>query len=281
MPPLSPEIFANVLELLPAGIYIVGLDRRIVFWNRAAEYITGYLAQEVLGRSCGDEILVHCGAEGTPVCSTTACLLNCALRDHKPAEAMLFARHKDGHRVPVRVKSIPIFNDSGRIQAIAEMFQQLAAGAELHWASRDCEPHDSLNIPSVLATEAYLQSRLKMNQTCAVFQIRVEDVQDLSKRRGLEMVYAMQRAMVHTASDLLSAPHFLGHWRGDGFVAIVPNSDESVFRESLQQLQGVSNACSVTWWGDRVTARAHVQGVVSKQGESVDCLLARLEQMGT
>jgi hypothetical protein len=278
MPPLPSEIFRQILESLPAGIYIVGLDRRIIFWNRAAEFITGYLGQEVIGRSCGEDVLVHCGVEGTPICCSAGCLLTCALRDRKPTEAVLFARHKDGHRIPIRVKSIPVLDDDGKILAIAEMFQQQAAGAELHWTGQLPSSHDCLSIPSIAATEAYLETRLKLPQPCAVFHMELQDARELAQRRGLEMVYSVRRAMVYTSGDLLTAPHFLGHWHDDGFLVIVPNSDEQSFREALQELQGVSNACTVNWWGDRVNARVNVRGALSQPNDSVDTLLARVDQ---
>ncbi|MGZ4815805.1 MAG: PAS domain-containing protein [Terriglobales bacterium] len=276
MPPLPPEIFRQILESLPAGIYIVGLDRRIVFWNRAAEFITGYLRQEVIGRSCGEEVLVHCGVEGTPICCSTGCLLTSALRDREPMEAVLFARHKDGHRIPVRVKSIPILDEDGKVLAIAEMFQQQAPGAELHWTGQAPSSHDCLNIPSIAATEAYLQTRLKLPHSCAVFHMELQQAKELAQRRGLDMVYAVRRAMVYTASDLLTTPHFLGHWHEDGFLIIVPSCDEPSFREALQQLQGVSNACTINWWGDRVIAHIRVRGAFSRPDDSLDTLFARI-----
>jgi PAS domain S-box-containing protein len=280
MLPLSPEVYRQILESMPAGIYIVGLDRRIVFWNRAAEYITGYLAQEVIGRSCGDEILVHCGADGAKVCCTSDCLLTRSLREHKPSEAALYAQHKDGHRVPVRVKSIPIFDEGGsRLFAIAEMFQQEATGGELHWAQPDCDPHGFLNIPSVGATEAYLQTRLRLQQPCGVFLLELLHEEELSRQRGLEMVYALQRAMVQTVADLLASPRFLGRWH-HGVLVIVPNCDESSFLEQFQEYQGLSNACSIRWWGDRVSVQVRVRGALSKPDDSMEALFRRIERDG-
>lgn len=59
MPSLSADIFRQIANALPVGVYIVGLDRRITFWNEAPEKITGYLSQEVIGRPCHADILVH------------------------------------------------------------------------------------------------------------------------------------------------------------------------------------------------------------------------------
>jgi PAS domain S-box-containing protein len=114
MSPLDSDLFCQIVETLPVGVYVVGLDRRIAYWNKAvAEQITGYLSQEVIGRPCHADLLVHCGARGTPVCASAGCLLTCSLRDGKQTEAVLFARHKDGHRIPVHVRSMPLCDAQG------------------------------------------------------------------------------------------------------------------------------------------------------------------------
>src|SRR2546426_9517321 len=43
MPELQdPDIFRTILESLQTGVYVVGREGRILFWNQGAEKITGY-----------------------------------------------------------------------------------------------------------------------------------------------------------------------------------------------------------------------------------------------
>lgn len=274
MPSLDPDIYRDLLNALPVGIYIVGLDRRIHFWNKAAERITGYLSHEVLGRSCGAEVLVHCGGDGAEVCFTSECLLTCALRDRQPREALLFARHKDGHRVSVLVRSIPLCSEEGKVQAIAETFQQQGASPAIQLQGAGPDFNDGLNLPSVSATEAYLQSRLQSPGTTAIFTLELEGVQEMARRRGKEMVNASMRALVHTAGDLLSMPHFLGRWRNQSFLILVPNATDQVFRELLAQFRGLGNSLTVLWWGDRVSSNAKVRGALVRNTQQLQALLA-------
>ena len=44
----NPEIFRQVLEELPTGVYLVGRDGKILFWNYGAERITRHLRQDVV-----------------------------------------------------------------------------------------------------------------------------------------------------------------------------------------------------------------------------------------
>ena len=53
----APEIFREVLAHLPTAVYFVDPEEKIRFWNEGAEKITGYLAQDVVGHFCRENIL--------------------------------------------------------------------------------------------------------------------------------------------------------------------------------------------------------------------------------
>lgn len=58
------ELYLTIINNLNDGVYFVDLDRRILFWNKAAERITGYSADEIMGRQCQDNILNHIDEDG-------------------------------------------------------------------------------------------------------------------------------------------------------------------------------------------------------------------------
>jgi PAS domain S-box-containing protein len=60
----------TVQENLSDGVYFVDRGRRILYWNKGAERITGYSKDEVLGRRCRDNLLNHCDDAGTILCTT-------------------------------------------------------------------------------------------------------------------------------------------------------------------------------------------------------------------
>jgi PAS domain S-box-containing protein len=57
--------YKKIVEIINEGLYIVNKDRVITYWNNAAERISGFAADEVVGRSCADDILKHVDDEGT------------------------------------------------------------------------------------------------------------------------------------------------------------------------------------------------------------------------
>ena len=58
----------SLLDHFFDGVYVVDRQRRILFWNRSAENITGYRSDEVVGRCCADNILRHVTIDGDPLC---------------------------------------------------------------------------------------------------------------------------------------------------------------------------------------------------------------------
>src|SRR5439155_25300382 len=65
------ELVEAALDVYPEGLALLDSDERVVFWNRAAELITGYSGAEVIGRPLPDglEPLAggqHCKINGEP-----------------------------------------------------------------------------------------------------------------------------------------------------------------------------------------------------------------------
>ena len=56
---LNRNSFWQIIDNLNDGIYIVDRQRHIIYWNDAAEHISGFKAGEVVGSSCADNILCH------------------------------------------------------------------------------------------------------------------------------------------------------------------------------------------------------------------------------
>ncbi len=49
---LDPKFASLLLESMADGVFTLNEEGEITLWNRAIERITGYKAEEVLGKSC-------------------------------------------------------------------------------------------------------------------------------------------------------------------------------------------------------------------------------------
>ena len=116
-----------ILDALSDGVYVTDPERRILFWNLAAEKITGWKREEVVGRSCADNILVHIDKDGHPLCGQEFCPLHRSIvtGERSLCSVMVFAKSRSGERIPVEVTVSPVRDGQGRIVGGVEIFRDL------------------------------------------------------------------------------------------------------------------------------------------------------------
>lgn len=89
------DIYREMLDNLYEGVYFVDTQRRISFWNRGAERITGFSAPEVIGKYCYDNILNHVDSNGNQLC-LHGCPLHQTLEDTQVRETGSFCITRQG-----------------------------------------------------------------------------------------------------------------------------------------------------------------------------------------
>jgi len=133
--------FRSILDTISDGVYVTTAEREIVYWSAGAERIAGYRADEVVGRHCYDNILVHTDLHGKQLY-----LDGCPLQDgiehgteHTVSE--VFLKRKDGTRLSVYVKTA-VFEQAGYILGV-EVFGELKGVAGEALAAQVQELSDS------------------------------------------------------------------------------------------------------------------------------------------
>jgi PAS domain S-box-containing protein len=117
-----------ILDSLGDGVYVTDVDRRIVYWNQAAEQITGWSAQDMLGRHCFDSLLSHVDKDGHELCGNEYCPLHRSIvTGANSGVPLVFAKRKDGRRTPVQVTVAPIRNAGGQIIGGVEVFRDISS----------------------------------------------------------------------------------------------------------------------------------------------------------
>ena len=120
---------AAVLDALSDGVYVTDCERKILFWNQAAEKITGWKREDVVGRSCWDDILIHIDKDGHALCGHEFCPLHRSIVTGNRSQCPLtvFAQTRSGKRIPVEVTVSPIRDAAGQIVGGIEIFRDLSA----------------------------------------------------------------------------------------------------------------------------------------------------------
>ena len=117
---------ATVLNSLNDAVYVVDRARQIIFWNRAAESVTGYSADEVMGRCCGDDILNHIDENGHLLCRDS-CPLADTMETGIECTTKVYPLHKEGRRFPTQTRIGALRDEKGNVVAGIEIFRDASA----------------------------------------------------------------------------------------------------------------------------------------------------------
>ena len=115
-----------LLDELYDAVYFVDPDRRIMYWNHAAEALTGYAASEVVGQRCSDNLLCHVDETGRSLCQND-CPLSQSMQSGVRGKADVYLRCKDGHRLAVSVRVVPILDGNDQALGAVEVFSDIAS----------------------------------------------------------------------------------------------------------------------------------------------------------
>ncbi|MCK9173338.1 MAG: sensor domain-containing diguanylate cyclase [Desulfuromonas thiophila] len=152
---LTPESYKQMLDHLGEAVYFVDPERRILYWNHAAELLTGYAAAELVGRLCADGPLHHVDEKNTPLCQQHCPLKRC-IDSGEPQEKLVFLAHKQGQRIPVMVKTAAVRDAGGNILGAVEIFTDAAPWLELKEVESELRRQTLLDpLTGILTAQAF------------------------------------------------------------------------------------------------------------------------------
>lgn len=220
--------YKDIVDHLYDGVYFVDRDRVITYWNKGAERITGYRAEDVVGRSCRDNLLNHVTAAGEMLCTGDCPLVGC-MADGEVREADVFLHHAEGHRLPVLVRCAALRDDDGEIVGAVESFSGdtglIGTRLELRQLRRSVET-DAL---TEVANRAQLERRLRalvaefagLPPQAAVMMLDVDHFKGVNDTYGHEAGDRVLRMVATTLRRSVRATDVAGRWGGEEFLVLL------------------------------------------------------------
>lgn len=277
---------ADVLENLHDGLYFTDTHRVITFWNHAAERITGYTAAEVLGRSCAANILVHVDTDGRSLCGGL-CPLALTMADSVGREAEVFLRHKDGHRVPVLVRTGPLKDRAGQVVGGVELFTDLSNILANNSRVRELEQLALLDTLTQLANRAYLQREIEarfeeMRRYGIPFGLLFMDI-DFFKRfndtYGHDVGDAVLKLVANTFTANSRAFDVYGRWGGEEFVGVIRSIDAEDLVVLGNRMRVLVNQSFLMHDEARLGVSISLGATVAKPDDTAESLIKRADQL--
>ena len=285
-PEASPSFYKKLIDTLHDGIYFVDPSRTITYWNRGAEQLTGYTADEAVGRRCSDGFLGHVNDQGQELCFG-GCPLEATLQDGESREAEVYLLHKEGHRVPVSVRVAVMADGTGQAVGAVETFSDNSAKKDVERRAGELEMLAFCDPLTGVANRRYLE--LKIAQA-------IQEVEQLGRKIGLMMIDIDHFKQVndtygHNAGDMalkavcqtlengLRPSDVVGRWGGDEFLVLVLDVSPAGLLILSDRCRRLVSESAATPGGKLVKVTISTGATLLQPGDDAPALVRRADQL--
>lgn len=282
----APSFHEKLLDSLHDGVYFVDCERRITYWNKGAERLTGYSADEVIGRHCFDNFLKHVDDQGRTLC-LGGCPLARTLADGERREAEVYLRHKLGHRVPVSVRVSPIVDDAGCIVGAVEVFSDVSAKKKAERRAGELENlafHDLMTgVPNrryiEMKVEQAIQEVKEFGRRIGLLMIDVDHFKLVNDQYGHNTGDDVLRAVCKTLTHGLRAGDSVGRWGGEEFLVIVMDAHPPALQAFAERCRMLIAESAVPAGNESIRVTVSLGATAIKAGDSVREAVNRADEL--
>jgi diguanylate cyclase (GGDEF)-like protein/PAS domain S-box-containing protein len=279
------ELYRKLLNQIDDGIYFVDRERTISYWNHTAERITGYTAEEVVGSKCCDNILNHIDKKGVHLCHMGCPLLK-TIQDGQDRQAPVFLRHKSGHRVPVSIKCMPIY-DEGVVVGAIEIFTDREESFNL------LESMEELKVLAQIDPLTGLANRRKMDDFLAQHQANQNEIDlqfgvmmaDIDFFKNVNDTYghdAGDEVLKMTSKVLASIGRksdLVGRWGGEEFTGVFPGISKEFLKSTAEKMRMLIAESAIYYKEEKITISISIGATMSRKGETPTELMCRVDEL--
>lgn len=280
------KFYRMLLENISDGVYFVDSERRITYWNKGAERLSGYTAGEVQGKCCKDNILSHIDGEGTKLCEER-CPLSQTISDGQPREAEIYLHHKNGHRIPILMRTSPIREPGGRIIGAVEIFRDNTAGLAARQKIADLKKVALFDYLTGVGNRKYVEMNLdtRLNEmhryslSFGVLFIDVDKFKDVNDTYGHYFGDRVLTMVANTLSLNLRPFDIIGRWGGDEFLAVLINIDGKQLYSIAERLRILVEGSGISIGSSDIGVTVSIGATLARADDSPHSLWKRADSL--
>jgi len=283
---LDTDSYRRIIDNLHDGLYLVDRDRVITYWNRAAERISGFVADEVVGRPCSDNILTHIDGDGNNLC-TGRCPLAATMADGTSRETEIYMHHKDGPRVPVSVRTSTLIDRDGTITGGIELFTDISNQAANTLRVKELEKMALLDNLTQLANRNYIERELhgrleekrRYDVPFGVLFMDIDHFKNFNDRYGHDVGDAVLKFVANTFVANARPFDLYGRWGGEEFIGVIRNIGSKHLEQMGNRLRLLIERSYLMHEGEKLHVTISMGATLVNEGDTIDSLVKRADTL--
>ncbi len=255
-PPPTHDLFARLVESTDDAILTKTRDGIITSWNRGAERLYGYSAQEAIGQPIGILEPAHLVGEQREL---TRRVFSGESLDHVETERV----RRDGSRIFVSLTLSPVIDADGEIISAAVIARDTTERHLYEERLRHLADHDQL---TGLLNRRRFDEELKRelaragryHTTGAVLSVDLDNFKAVNDTAGHPAGDAVLIAASSVMRDRLRASDVLARVGGDEFAILLTSVDEAQAHMAAEDVLKTLRACRPEFGGKRFRIHASI-----------------------
>jgi diguanylate cyclase (GGDEF)-like protein/PAS domain S-box-containing protein len=282
---ITTKTYQKIIDALHDGLYFVDRNRRITFWSKAAEHISGFSAADVIGKPCADNILTHVDSEGKSLCQQ-GCPIEATMRDGIARDAEVFMHHKDGHRLPVSIRTNTLTDENDVVIGAIELFTDLSAQVATKERLEELQKLALLDRLTHLANRHYITTELRkcfeekqrFNLSFGLLFMDVDNFKHINDTHGHQVGDTMLKLIAKTLTSNGRAYDLVGRWGGEEFIGIIHNVSNSDLENQANRLRTLVECSYIMLDKRRLSATISVGATLAKADDTIKSLIYRADK---
>lgn len=231
---INSDLFKNIIEFLNDGVALINSQRNIFFWNQGAVKICGFTKAEVIGQKCFEDILIPSNHDDLQICKND-CPVEKTMRDGKIRSFEAYLHHKEGYRLPVFMRIMPIMDSEQKIIGAVETFYDTSPKVLIPQKAQELRKMSLLDPLTELGNKAYLEAQVilrldEMNKhhlPLGILLIDIDHFTAINETHGTVVGDKILRMVSRTLANNIRFYDIVGRWAGEQFLVIIFNIQEA------------------------------------------------------
>lgn len=282
---MNSTVYNHVLNSIKDGVYFVDKNRKITFWNKSAERITGFQDKDMVDKFCYDNLLNHVDEKGNYLCKN-GCPLHETLEDGKERTQTVYLQHKDGHRIETTVYVMPVI-ENGEIIGAVETFDEKLNLSNIDRNIDQLKALAYYDQLTGLPNRRYLDDQLalkiesfkKMGQGFSVAIFDIDHFKVVNDTYGHDVGDEVLIALGKLLSEAVRGFDFVGRWGGEEFLAIFDIEDKAILDQTLQRLRIMVGASELKTHEPFIKVTISIGGVIASKDDDTSSLFKKADAM--
>ncbi len=279
------DTYKKILDNLADGVYFVDRDRKILYWNKGAERISGFTAEQVEGHFCQDNILSHITENGTPLC-LDGCPLHATITDGKARQAEIFLHHAEGHRVPIIVRTMPMRDEKGKIIGAVETFSDNSKVMSIRHEIRRLQDAALRDVLTGIWNRRYMENRLEISLwafqqkevSFGIFFIDIDSFKAINDTSGHKIGDQVLIMVANTLSNNLRSEDAVARWGGEEFIVLLMGMDLAGMTTVAEKLNTLVRFSSIRVLEQEVRVTVSMGMTLARKEDTVKSLVDRADK---